>query len=131
MRIIKEPLPAGMNGASTKQGDTVTIVINADNNQGKQTTAFIHEMLHVWHGDHDRGDIKNVQQLEAQRHKETERLQRMTRKRTTATRGGRLFLLLAFCAACIFSLASAGTIRRGRNKQIIQTAQTAARSAGR
>lgn len=72
LRIVEQPLPQGIHGASVKDGDTIIVFINEDDTPDEQQGAFIHEMLHVWHGDHDQEGV-NVQQLEAERHRETQR----------------------------------------------------------
>lgn len=70
IRIIKTPLPQAINGLSMKDGNTFIVLINENDSQDEQKETFIHEMLHIWHGDHDR-EFKDVQQLEEQRHQET------------------------------------------------------------
>ena len=72
LRLIKNPLPRSIHGLSAKDGDAIIVLINEDDDPDTQQEAFIHEMLHVWHGDHDRENI-DVNKLEAQRHTETRR----------------------------------------------------------
>ena len=73
LRIITTPLPPGVHGMSAKDGDDRFIVlINEDDDPDTQQEAFIHKMLHIWHGDHDRENV-DVQQLEAERRAETRR----------------------------------------------------------
>lgn len=70
LRIIKHPMPPGVHGMSMKEADTILVFINESDDSDTQKKAFIHECLHIWHGDHDREDV-NVQQLEAEQHAET------------------------------------------------------------
>lgn len=72
LRIIKAPLPRSIHGTSAKDGDAIIVLVNEDDDPDRQQEAFIHECLHIWHGDHDRTGA-DVQQLEAQRHRETRR----------------------------------------------------------
>lgn len=71
LRIVKSPLPPSVHGLSAKDGDTFIILINGSDGQNEQEKTFIHEMLHIWHGDHDRSP-EELQALEAQRHRTTE-----------------------------------------------------------
>ena len=52
------------------------IWLNGNDSEYQQTETFIHEMLHIWHGDHGNDDM-NVQLLETIRHKETSDLMQL------------------------------------------------------
>lgn len=75
LRLITTPLPPGAHGMSAKDkggDDNYIVLLNEDDDPDAQQEAFIHELLHIWHKDHDRQGA-DVQQLEAERHAETRR----------------------------------------------------------
>lgn len=76
LQIIKRPLPNSIHGAAAKEGDGYTVLINDQDDQDRQTLAFLHEMLHIWHKDHDR-EGADVSALEAERREELKRLLEM------------------------------------------------------
>ena len=45
------------------------IFLNSSDSQERQTATFIHECMHIYHGDHDRPDL-TTDQIEAIRHRE-------------------------------------------------------------
>ncbi len=47
------------------QKDDYTMVINSGMSEREQITTFLHEMLHIWHGDHDGG--RSLEDLERTR----------------------------------------------------------------
>lgn len=70
LRLIRAELPRSVPGMSTRDGDTFIVVVNAAADPDQQQAAFVHELLHIWHHDHDKtGDA--LDQLEAERHAET------------------------------------------------------------
>lgn len=75
LQIITSPLPASVRGltANQKGSDVFTIAINDQKNDDEQAIAFLHEMLHIWHSDHDREGV-NISELEHERHRELKRL---------------------------------------------------------
>ena len=76
LQIIKLPLPPTIDGASAKDGNKITILINDQQPEDRQTLAYLHEMLHIWHNDHD-ADVTSVSNLERERHEELARLLRL------------------------------------------------------
>ncbi len=70
LRVVKLRMPSSVKGASCKTPDNgYMVVINSGLSAGEQEEAFLHEMLHVWNGDHDREG--NTQELEARIHQKT------------------------------------------------------------
>lgn len=70
LRFVKLRMPSSVKGASCKTPDNgYMVVINSGLSAGEQEEAFLHEMLHVWNGDHDREG--NTQELEARIHQKT------------------------------------------------------------
>ena len=67
LRVITEKLPQTMHGISAKDGSGYIVLINEDDTPEQQAETFLHEMGHIYHGDHDRQGI-NVNNLEAVRH---------------------------------------------------------------
>lgn len=76
LQILKLPLPPTIDGASAKDGNKITILINDQKTQDQQTLSFLHEMLHIWHNDHA-ADVTSVTNLELERHEELARLLRL------------------------------------------------------
>ena len=67
LKVVKLRMPSSVKGASCKTWDNgYMVVINSGLSAEEQEEAFLHEMLHVWNGDHDRED--NIQELEARIH---------------------------------------------------------------
>ena len=77
LHIYSRELPEKVKGISTKDGNTVTVVTNEAETEDAQTLAFLHECLHIWHGDHDRGALYG---LEKERHEELIRLLKIAEK---------------------------------------------------
>ena len=74
LRIITAPLPSEIHGASgTGDGQQFTVLINEADDPERQAQAFLHEMLHIWHGDHSRPGAE-VNETERERHTELNRL---------------------------------------------------------
>lgn len=72
IRIFKAALPEGVNGLSCPDGNGYLIAVNSKVDELEQIAIIFHEVLHIWHD-----DFKNdrpVQEIEAQRHKELERI---------------------------------------------------------
>ena len=70
LRVVKLRMPSSVKGASCKTPDNgYMVVINSGLSAEEQEEAFLHEMLHVWNGDHDREE--NLQALEARIHQKT------------------------------------------------------------
>ena len=86
LQIIKLPLPPTIDGASAKDGNKITILINDQKPQDQQTLAFLHEMLHIWHNDHDT-ETSNVSRLELERHAELVRLLRLAQPTVKSSEG--------------------------------------------
>lgn len=76
LQILKLPLPPTVDGASTRDGNKITVLINDQQPQDQQTLAFLHEMLHIWHNDHDT-ETPSISNLELERHEELARLLRL------------------------------------------------------
>ena len=70
IRPIRAELPRSVHGVGMKDGDAFIVAINEADDPVQQQTAFIHEMLHIWHHDHDKAGA-DVDRLEAERHAET------------------------------------------------------------
>ena len=68
LHVIYADLPNSVNGAVSFNNDKYTIVINSNKTTQEQTAAFLHECLHIYHGDLKSGDPADT--IEAQRHKE-------------------------------------------------------------
>lgn len=58
LRIYHRELPEGIHGVSVRNEGTVSIIVNELKSEEEQTKAFLHECLHVWHGDHDKEGIQ-------------------------------------------------------------------------
>ena len=67
LHIEAADLPEGVHGFSGMDAEkpgTFYIAINAANTAKKQEETFIHEMLHIWRGDHDKGGQMTLQEFE-------------------------------------------------------------------
>ena len=63
-------LPDTIRGFSQlKNNGNFRIFLNNADSRERQTATFLHECLHIYHGDHDRPDL-TTDQIEAIRHKE-------------------------------------------------------------
>ena len=70
LKVVKLRMPSSVKGASCRTPDNgYMVVVNYGLSAEEQEEAFLHEMLHVWNGDHDRED--NIQELEARIHQKT------------------------------------------------------------
>lgn len=64
-------MPEGIGGMVTLDNDgEYMIMINADASTDNQAKSFLHEMLHIWNHDFDRGG--NVNEIECRTHKQLE-----------------------------------------------------------
>ena len=78
LRVIESrEMPARISGISAPENpscpesDDYLIVLNEKLNEEEKASAFVHELLHIWHRDHF---ADNVQRIEAERHAECARL---------------------------------------------------------
>ena len=64
LRIIMDPnTPPTIRGASWPNRSGFNILINPNLPEETQARAFLHEMLHIWRGDHDSGrDLNQIEQ---------------------------------------------------------------------
>ena len=71
LRLAETELPEGAEGfcLSTKAGE-YTIIINQGLTEEKKLEAFIHEMIHLYHEDHENKELTG-DQIEARAHKKT------------------------------------------------------------
>lgn len=82
IRVMTIPkMPKGVHGLSCPENPhnpdgRFLIWLNGNDSEDRQTYSFIHEMLHVWHGDHGNDDM-SVQLLETIRHYETDKLMQL------------------------------------------------------
>ena len=61
--------PDGVDGISAPDDKGgFMILINADQSPEEQARTFLHEMLHIWRGDHDRVAAEGVQKIESEAH---------------------------------------------------------------
>ena len=70
LHIAEDKLPEGVRGMSTTDGNKAFIMVNSEMSEDERAAAFLHEMLHIWHGDHE-GTGADV---EAERHAELMRV---------------------------------------------------------
>lgn len=57
LRVIQCPLPGDIHGFSISDGRLTTVAIDEKATDDEKAAAFLHEMLHIWRGDHCREDI--------------------------------------------------------------------------
>ena len=70
IKLYTMDLPEGIHAFVTQWGcGTYWIFLNENENETQQTASFIHECLHIYHGDHERDDL-TADQIEAIRHAE-------------------------------------------------------------
>lgn len=73
LRLVTTELPDSINGISAPdQAGRYVILLNSRKSSQEQAKAFLHEMLHVYYQDHERGG--QASQIENERHKEIESL---------------------------------------------------------
>ena len=73
MLVITDELPDTIGGISEDLGDnSFQVAINGNKSEDEQARAFLHECLHIWHGDHTRKDV-TASELEHERHEEMKR----------------------------------------------------------
>lgn len=73
LTITVEEMPDGINSAIIEpRGNDYMIAINNRLSQDEQAAAFLHECLHLWHGDCD--NPKEADTIEAERRQELARL---------------------------------------------------------
>ena len=72
LHISTAEMPTTVRGVSVpKRGgskDEFLIILNEGLSDSERTAAFLHEMLHIWHGDHEA--VTDVDLLEKIRHQE-------------------------------------------------------------
>lgn len=61
--IERHPFPADFHGASAWLNGRFVVLLNENESDAEQERAFLHEMLHVFRGDHF--NAASVQDLEA------------------------------------------------------------------
>ena len=66
LRVITTAMPESIHGLSAKDGDQFIILLNENDQQKRQEETFLHEMKHIYNGDHDRKGV-DVNDLEAAR----------------------------------------------------------------
>ena len=65
----EEKLPGTINGLTVERGkDAYMILLRDDMTETEKAAAFLHEMLHIYHNDHESG--KSLDELEKERHAE-------------------------------------------------------------
>ena len=80
IRIVTENLPNGIRGATAmKEKDRFVVLLNGDQDDPETVGSFVHEMLHIYHGDFESG--LPVDQIEATRHRETLEIMEILSKR--------------------------------------------------
>ncbi len=75
IRIITKVMPeiTGIHGACMKTGEDMFLIwLNGHEDDPKTAESFIHEMLHIYHRDHDRN--VSVDYIEFLRHNETKKI---------------------------------------------------------
>lgn len=67
--IIYGDIPDTVSGAVTSQDSSrYTILLNSNKSEEEQAAAFLHECLHIYHG--DLSSNRSADDIEAERHKE-------------------------------------------------------------
>lgn len=61
LKVCKVKLPDTVNGCISKADNCYTILINEKCSSGEQEQAFIHECLHIWHGDFEKSDVQGIE----------------------------------------------------------------------
>ena len=62
-------VPEGIDGLSAPDDKGGYIVmLNAGQSEAEQARTFLHEVLHIWRGDHDRAAHEGVQKIENETH---------------------------------------------------------------
>lgn len=55
IRVIVEPdLPEAIHGVSYPKGDGYMVILNGSDTAERQEEAFLHELRHIWRGDHEK-----------------------------------------------------------------------------
>lgn len=73
IRLIEQPLPAGINAAlHESDNDNYIIFVNSEKTADERAAAFLHECLHIYHRDFD--STETADQIEHTRHNELLRL---------------------------------------------------------
>ena len=65
----------GLDGAIVGQDPNLHVFIDGDIDPDRQAAAFLHEMLHLWHG--DKQDPRPLEEIEAERAAELRRIGRL------------------------------------------------------
>ncbi len=73
LHIAEDKLPEDVRGMSTTDGKKAFVLVNSEMSEDERTAAFLHEMLHIWHGDHEGADAD----VEAERHAELKRIMQL------------------------------------------------------
>ena len=69
VRIVKTDFPEGGHGMCVQEEDNAFLVLlNDKSTEIKQASAFLHEMLHIWHDDFN--SCRPINKIEAERHRE-------------------------------------------------------------
>lgn len=81
LTICRDALPPGMHGAIVATGavNHYIIVTNQQETESQQAAAFLHECLHLFHDDLNRGG--SVDKIEAARHTEITELLEILKQR--------------------------------------------------
>ena len=57
-----------VHGISAPTGSGYTVLLNANDSEERRLAALLHEIIHIWHGDHYAAD--DLQEIEAHRRQE-------------------------------------------------------------
>ena len=80
IKIITENMPSSIKGFSMKTGaEEFAVFLNGHEDDPDTVGSFLHEMLHIYHGDLDKSLPSD--QLEKERHREIEEVLEALRKR--------------------------------------------------
>ena len=79
--VFTMDMPEAIHAFVTQRGcGKYWIFLNSAENETQRTASFIHECLHIYHGDHERDDL-TADQIEAIRHAETVEVLQVLRDR--------------------------------------------------
>jgi len=76
LKLIEAPFPEDIEGCTVRWGENsgeYRILINENLPEPVKLETFIHEMIHLYHGDLD-STGKSVDEVEARAHRETEEI---------------------------------------------------------
>jgi len=76
--LYKVKMPKTIQGACTldKRDGKIIVALNADLTEDEQAAAFLHEMLHLYHGDLNKENT-TAREIEEERQEEMQRLLRI------------------------------------------------------